>query len=43
MRAITKLSQKASNSLDSQGFQDQFRRLRLGGGFNQRIRFKATR
>ena len=36
------LSQKASNSLDSQLFQDQFRQLRLGGRFNQTIRFKAN-
>ena len=43
LRPATMLSQTASNSSDFQKFQGQLQQVRLGGRFNQTIRFKATK
>ena len=43
LRPATMLSQAASNSSDFQKFQGQLQQVRLGGRFNQTIRFKATK
>lgn len=43
LRPATMLSQAASNSSEFQKFQGQLQQVRLGGRFNQTIRFKATK